>query len=86
MAILQRIAGRQASVLDAMKLTFGEILGTSGKVSPEVMKRKLSEYLKYNVTDSSAVAAEVESVMADIAGSRWSSTDKLSDFNGIYRR
>ena len=88
-ALLQGHIGRQASVLDAMKLTFGEILGTSGKVSPEVMKRKLSEYLKYNVTDSSAVAAEVESVMADIAGSRWSSTDKLFEYlmkNPIFKK
>ena len=91
-ALLQGHIGRQASVLDAMKLTFGEILGTSGKVSHEVMKRKLSEYLKYGVTDSSAVAGELEMVMKDLAsapGKRFQSTDELFSYlmkNPIFRK
>ena len=91
-ALLQGHIGRQASVLDAMKLTFGEILGTSGRVNQEVMKKKLSEYLKYGVTDSSAVAGELEMVMKDLAsapGKRFQSTDQLFEYlmkNPIFRK
>ena len=80
------------SKLDAMKLTFGEILGTSGRVNQEVMKKKLSEYLKYGVTDSSAVAGELEMVMKDLAsapGKRFQSTDQLFEYlmrNPIFRK
>ena len=78
--------GRRASVLDAMKLTFGEVVGTG---QPEVMRRKLTEYLKYEVTDSSIVAQEVEMVMKDIISNKFTTTDQLFKFllnNPVFRK
>jgi hypothetical protein len=78
--------GRKASVLDAMKLTFGEVLG---KGNPDVMRKKLTEYLKYEVTDSSIVAQEVEMVMKDIISNKFTTTDQLFKFllnNPVFRK
>ena len=88
-SLLNGHIGSQASVLDAMKLTFGEVVGVGGKISPEVMKKKLTEYLKYGVTDSSVVAGEVEAVIGDIVSNRWASTDALFKYlinNPIFRK
>ena len=88
-SLLNGHIGSQASVLDAMKITFGEVVGVGGKINPLVMKRKLTEYLKYGVTDSSVVAGEVEAVIGDIVSNRWASTDALFKYlinNPIFRK
>ena len=88
-SLLNGHIGSQASVLDAMKLTFGEVVGVGGKIDPGVMKRKLTEYLKYGVTDSSVVAGEIEAVIGDIVSNRWASTDALFKYlirNPIFRK
>jgi len=88
-SLLNGHIGSQASVLDAMKLTFGEVVGVGGKINPLVMKRKLTEYLKYEVTDSSVVAGEIEAVIGDIVSNRWASTDALFKYlirNPIFRK
>jgi len=61
--------GKNASVIDAMKIAFQDVIG-KGKVKPEVMKKKLEEYLQYGVFDNSVVAGEVEAVMKDIVSNK----------------
>ena len=88
-SLLNGHIGSQASVLDAMKLTFGEVVGVGGKINPKRMKMKLTEYLKYGVTDSSVVAGEVEAVIGDIVANRWASSDALFKYlmnNPIFRK
>ena len=88
-SLLNGHIGSQASVLDAMKITFGEVVGVGGKINPELMKRKLTEYLKYGVTDSSVVAGEIEAVIGDIVANRWATTDALFKYlmnNPIFRK
>jgi len=75
-ALLNGHIGRQASMIDSMKYTFGEIIGTGKNVDKKILREKLSEYVKYGVTDSSAVAGEVEGIIADFAKGAYSSTDE----------
>ena len=65
--------GKNASVIDAMKIAFQDVIG-KGKVKPEVMKKKLEEYLQYGVFDNSVVAGEVEAVMKDIVSNKFSTS------------
>jgi len=75
-ALLNGHVGRQASMIDSMKYTFGEIIGTGKNVDMKILREKVAEYVKYGVTDSSAVAGEVEGIIADFAKGAYSSTDE----------
>ena len=80
--------GKNASVIDAMKIAFQDVIG-KGKVKPEVMKKKLEEYLQYGVFDNSVVAGEVEAVMKDIVSNKFSTSDQLLKYllnNPVFRK
>ena len=69
-SLMQGHIGAHASVLDAMKYVFGEVVG-SGRINPNVMRKKLKEYSDEGIIDSSVVAGEVEALhRAAIAGLR----------------
>ena len=42
----------------------------------KLLREKLNEYVKYGVTDTSAVAGEIEGIIADFAKGAYSSTDE----------
>jgi hypothetical protein len=75
-ALLNGHVGRQASMIDSMQYTFGEIIGTGKNVDMKLLREKINEYVKYGVTDTSAVAGEVEGIIADFAKGAYSSTDE----------
>jgi hypothetical protein len=80
--------GRNASVIDAMKIAFQDVIG-KGPVKPEVMRKKLEEYLQYGVFDNSVVAGEVEAVMKDIVSNRFSTSEQFMKYllnNPIFRK
>ena len=80
--------GKNASVIDAMKIAFQDVIG-KGKVKPEVMKKKLEEYLQYGIFDNSVVAGEVEAVMKDIVSNKFSTSDQLLKYllnNPVFRK
>ena len=76
-SLMQGHIGTRASVMDAMKLTFGEVLGTTGKVNPIILRRKFAEWSEVGIIDSSIVVKEVEAIMGDITKGTFSSTDDL---------
>ena len=75
-AMLNGHIGKQASIIDSIQYTFGEIIGTGKNVDIKILREKLREYVKYGVTDTSAVAGEVEAIIADFAKGKFSSTDE----------
>ena len=80
--------GKQASVIDALKIAFQDVTGKGG-VNPNVMRKKLEEYLKYGVFDNSVVAGEVEALMKDIVKGRFATSDQLFNFllkNPVFRK
>ena len=80
--------GRNASVIDAMKIAFQDVIG-KGPVKPEVMRKKLEEYLQYGVFDNSVVAGEVEAVMKDIVSNRFSTSEQFMKYllnNPVFRK
>ena len=80
--------GRNASVIDSMKIAFQDVIG-KGSVKPEVMKKKLEEYLQYGVFDNSVVAGEVEAVLKDIVKNRFSTSEQLMKYllnNPVFRK
>jgi hypothetical protein len=80
--------GRNASVIDSMKIAFQDVIG-KGNVKPEVMKKKLEEYLQYGVFDNSVVAGEVEAVLKDIVKNRFSTSEQLMKYllnNPVFRK
>ena len=87
-SLMQGHIGAHASVLDAMKYVFGEVVG-SGKINPNVMRKKLKEYSDEMIIDSSVVAGEVEAIIGDIAANRFANTDQLFKYmlqNPIFRK
>ena len=74
-SIMQGHIGTNASVLEAMKFVFGDVIG-KGKISPVAMRRKLTEWTENGIIDTSIVAGEVEAVIADLAKGKYSSTDQ----------
>ena len=48
-SLMQGHIGTRASVMDAMKLTFGEVLGTTGKVNPIILRRKFAEWSEVGI-------------------------------------
>ena len=75
-ALLNGHIGKQASIMDSIQYTFGEIIGTGKNVDIKILREKLREYVRYGVTDTSAVAGEVEAIIADFAKGKFSSTDE----------
>ena len=45
-SLLNGHIGSQASVLDAMKLTFGEVVGVGGKIDPKCHEKKAHRIFK----------------------------------------
>jgi hypothetical protein len=71
-----------------MKYVFGEVVG-SGRINPNVMRKKLKEYSEEGIIDSSVVAGEVEAIIGDIAANRFANTDQLFKYmlqNPIFRK
>jgi hypothetical protein len=80
--------GRNASLIDSMKIAFQDVIG-KGNVKPEVMKKKLEEYLQYGVFDNSVVAAEVEAVLKDLVKGKYTSSEQFLKYllnNPIFRK
>ena len=80
--------GKNASVVDAFKIAFQDVTGKGG-VNPQIMRKKLEEYLKYGVFDNSVVAAEVEAVMKDIVKGQFKNTESLLKYlmtNPVFRK
>jgi len=80
--------GKNASVVDAFKIAFQDVTGKGG-VNPQVMRKKLEEYLKYGVFDNSVVAAEVEAVMKDIVTGRFKNTESFLKYlmsNPVFKK
>src|SRR5210317_1358651 len=80
--------GRNASVIDSMKIAFQDVIG-KGNVKPEVMKKKLEEYLQYGVFDNSVVAAEVEAVLKDLVKGKYTSSEQFLKYllnNPVFRK
>ena len=76
-SLMQGHIGTRASVMEAMKLTFGEVLGATGKINPNVMRKKFAEWSEVGIIDSSIVVKEVEAIIGDITKSTFASTDDL---------
>jgi len=76
-SLMQGHVGSRASVLEAMKYTFGEVLGATGKVNPIALRRKLTEWSEVGVIDSSIVVKEVEAIIGDITKGVYANTDDL---------
>jgi len=87
-SLMQGHIGANASVLDAMKYVFGEVVG-SGRINPNVMRKKLKEYSEVGVIDSSVVAGEVEAIIGDIVANKFSNSGQLFKYmlqNPIFRK
>ena len=75
-SIMQGHIGTNASVLEAMKFVFGDVIG-KGKVNPIAMTKKMKEWAEVGILDTSIVGGEVEAVIADIVKGKYASTDQL---------
>jgi len=73
-SIMQGHVGSRASVMEAMKFVFGDVIG-KGKVNPIAMRKKLKEWSDVGILDTSIVGGEVQAVIGDLAKGKWSSTD-----------
>jgi len=87
-SIMQGHVGSNASVLEAMRFVFGDVIG-KGRINPIAMRKKMAEWADVGILDTSIVAGEVEAVIADIAKGRFTSTDALFKYmmnNPIFRK
>ena len=87
-SIMQGHIGPQASVMEAMKFVFGDVVG-SGKVNPLAMRKKLTEWTEVGILDTSIVAGEMEAVIGDIVKGRFANTGQLFKYllkNPIFRK
>jgi len=87
-SIMQGHIGTNASVLDAMKFVFGDVIG-KGRINPIAMRKKLVEWSDVGILDSSIVGGEVEAVIADMAKGKFATTDALFKYmmnNPIFRK
>ena len=75
-SVMQGHIGTNASVLEAMKFVFGDVIG-KGKINPVAMRRKMTEWADVGILDTSIVGGEVEAVIGDIVKARYASTDQL---------
>ena len=87
-SVMQGHIGTNASVIEAMKFVFGDVIGR-GRINPIAMRKKLTEWTDVGVLDSSIVAGEVEAVIADLAKGTYATTDawfKAMMNNPIFRK
>jgi len=87
-SIMQGHVGSHASVMEAMKFVFGDVIG-KGRINPIAMNKKLKEWADVGILDSSIVGGEVQAVIGDLAKGKWSSTDaffKALMNNPIFRK
>ena len=87
-SVMQGHIGSHASVMEAMKFVFGDIIGT-GKVNPIAMRKKLVEWSDVGILDSSIVAGEIEAVIGDIVKGRFANTGELFKYllkNPVFRK
>ena len=87
-SIMQGHVGSNASVLEAMRFVFGDVIG-KGRINPIAMRKKMAEWADVGILDTSIVAGEVEAVIADMAKGRFASTDALFKYmmnNPIFRK
>ena len=75
-SLMQGHIGTNASVLEAMKFVFGDVIG-KGRINPVAFKRKMTEWAEVGILDTSIVGGEVEAVMGDIIKAKYASTDQL---------
>ena len=87
-SIMQGHVGSHASVMEAMKFVFGDVIG-KGRINPIAMNKKLKEWADVGILDTSIVGGEVKAVIGDLAKGKWSSTDaffKALMNNPIFRK
>ena len=87
-SIMQGHVGSHASVMEAMKFVFGDVIG-KGKINPIAMNKKLSEWADVGILDTSIVGGEIKAVIGDLAKGKWTSTDaffKALMTNPIFRK
>ena len=87
-SIMQGHVGSHASVMEAMKFVFGDVIG-KGRINPIAMNKKLKEWADVGILDTSVVGGEVRAVIGDLAKGKWSSTDqffKALMSNPIFRK
>ena len=87
-SVMQGHIGPQASVMEAMKFVFGDVVG-KGPVNPTAMRKKLTEWTDVGVLDSSIVAGEIEAVIGDIIKGRFVNTGQLFKYllkNPIFKK
>ena len=87
-SIMQGHVGSHASVMEAMKFVFGDVIG-KGRINPIAMNKKLKEWADVGILDTSIVGGEVKAVIGDLAKGKWSSTDaffKALMSNPIFRK
>ena len=75
-SIMQGHVGSHASVMEAMKFVFGDVIG-KGRINPIAMNKKLKEWADVGILDTSIVGGEVKAVIGDLAKGKWSSTDQF---------
>ena len=61
-SIMQGHVGSRASVMEAMKYVFGDVIG-KGKINPIAMRKKLKEWSDVGILDTSVVGGEVQAVI-----------------------
>ena len=87
-SVMQGHIGPQASVMEAMKFVFGDVVG-KGKINPIAMRKKLTEWTDVGILDSSIVAGEIEAVIGDIIKGRFTNTGQLFKYllkNPLFRK
>ena len=87
-SVMQGHIGPQASVMEAMKFVFGDVIG-KGRINPIAMRKKLTEWTDVGILDSSIVAGELEAVIGDIAKGRFANTGQLFKYllqNPLFRK
>jgi hypothetical protein len=87
-SIMQGHVGSHASVMEAMKFVFGDVIG-KGRINPIAMNKKLSEWANVGILDTSIVGGEIKAVIGDLAKGKYTSTDdffKALMNNPIFRK
>jgi len=87
-SIMQGHVGTHASVMEAMKFVFGDVIG-KGRINPIAMNKKLKEWADVGILDTSIVGGEIKAVIGDLAKGKYTSTDdffKALMNNPIFRK
>ena len=87
-SIMQGHIGTHASVMEAMKFVFGDVIG-KGRINPIAMNKKMKEWADVGILDTSIVGGEIKAVIGDLAKGKYSSTDdffKALMNNPIFRK